>query len=122
MLLKRLALPIEIYPMVMRAVELGGDVVRAKTKKKGVTFIAMAAIIVCLKLHYGLDEIERKPSDPDSESKLNLPPLDKFLESWRDDWESEMSIGSIPYMTAYGQNWPTIFAEHYKRLTVPQRN
>ncbi|KAJ2612543.1 hypothetical protein EV177_002927, partial [Coemansia sp. RSA 1804] len=106
----------EIYPMVMRAVELGGDVVRAKTKKKGVTFIAMAAIIVCLKLHYGLDEIERKPSGPDSESKLNLPPLDKFLEAWRDDWESEMSIGSIPYMTAYGQNWPTIFAEHYKRL------
>ncbi|KAJ2524866.1 hypothetical protein GGI11_000516 [Coemansia sp. RSA 2049] len=116
MLLKRLALPIELYPMAMRAVELGGDVVRAKTKKKGVTFIAMAAIIVCLKLHYGLDEIERKPSGPDSESKLNLPPLDKFLEAWRDDWESEMSIGSIPYMTAYGQNWPTIFAEHYKRL------
>ncbi|KAJ2387385.1 hypothetical protein GGI23_006291, partial [Coemansia sp. RSA 2559] len=116
MLVKRLGLPLDIYQMAMRAMELVGEKVSMRTNRIDVSATSMAAIVVCLKLHYGLDEIERKSTSADSEFKLDLPPLREFLGAWRDGWESELSIGAIPNLTVYGDRWPHRFAEYYKRL------
>ncbi|KAJ1667132.1 hypothetical protein IW140_001614 [Coemansia sp. RSA 1813] len=116
MLVKRLGLPLEIYQMATRAMELVGERIHLRINRTGIATVSMAAIVVCLKLHYGLDEIERKLSSVDSEQKLNLPPLREFLDTWRDSWESELSIGTIPYLTAYGEHWPHEFAEYYRRI------
>ncbi|KAJ2841571.1 hypothetical protein GGI22_007843, partial [Coemansia erecta] len=106
MLVKRLGLPLDIYQMAMRAMELVGEKVSMRTNRIDVSATSMAAIVVCLKLHYGLDEIERKSTSADSEFKLDLPPLREFLDAWRDGWESELSIGAIPNLTVYGDRWP----------------
>ncbi|KAI9505210.1 hypothetical protein BX070DRAFT_233359 [Coemansia spiralis] len=116
-LLKRLGLPIELYSMAMRAIELAGDRMYSQIRRmQDASVTAMAAIVVCLKLHYGLDEIERKPSNTDPEVCLQLPPLSEFLEAWRDGWESELTIGAVPFLTAYSEHWQREFAEYYRRL------
>ncbi|KAJ1899751.1 hypothetical protein LPJ81_004077 [Coemansia sp. IMI 209127] len=115
MVVKRLALPLDIYRMAMRAMELVGERTSMRINRIGASATSMAAIVVCLKLHYGLDEIERKSTSVDSKSKLDLPPLREFLGAWRDGWESELSIGAIPNLTAYGDRWSHQFAEYYKR-------
>ncbi|KAJ2557754.1 hypothetical protein EV175_001156 [Coemansia sp. RSA 1933] len=118
MLVKRLNLPLNFYHIAMRAIELIGNDVYMRVSRRGPTTVSMAAIVVCLKLHYGLDEIERQSTNTDDSAELapDLPPLHDFLDSWRDAWESEMSIGVIPHLTAYGSCWSHQFAEYYKRL------
>ncbi|KAJ1859246.1 hypothetical protein GGH12_002410 [Coemansia sp. RSA 1822] len=122
-ILKRLDLSIELYPMTMRVLRVASkDLHASEAYRRSMHLCLTAALVICLKLHYGLDEIERV-SRP-STNELDLPPLFEFLAKWRKDWASELSIGAIPFLTAYGEHWEAEFAEYYKRFTcrpeVPQ--
>ncbi|KAJ1810928.1 hypothetical protein LPJ77_000467 [Coemansia sp. RSA 2523] len=114
-ILKRLDLSIELYPMVMRVLQIAGKDSASETYNRTMHLCLTAALVVCLKLHYGLDEIERV-SRP-STNELDLPPLREFLSKWRADWVSELSIGAIPFLTAFGGHWETEFVEYYERFT-----
>ncbi|KAJ2304469.1 hypothetical protein IWW54_005391, partial [Coemansia sp. RSA 2705] len=113
--IKRLDLSIELYPMAMRVARIA-KVAEYSMYSRNVHLLMTAALIVCLKLHYGLDGIERvsQPNAPE----LDLMPLGDFLAKWRADWVSELSVGAIPYLTAYGEHWEERFADYYKRLTM----
>ncbi|KAJ1774868.1 hypothetical protein LPJ62_007009, partial [Coemansia sp. RSA 2167] len=76
-ILKRLDLSIELYPMAMRVLQIAGKDSASETYNRTMHLCLTAALVVCLKLHYGLDEIERV-SRP-STNELDLPPLREFL-------------------------------------------
>ncbi|KAJ2159895.1 hypothetical protein GGF46_002677 [Coemansia sp. RSA 552] len=118
-LLKRLQLSITLYPMAIKIFTSAGRVQCSTESQQRAMHLPMAAaLVICLKLHYGLDEIERVtlPKDPPTEKGLDLPPLGEFLDKWRQDWEAELSIGTMPFLTALGEDWEQRFAAYYKRL------
>ncbi|KAJ1959948.1 hypothetical protein GGI12_004070 [Dipsacomyces acuminosporus] len=116
-LIKRLGLDIRLYTMAMRALELANvDPNRVGPHGTVPERYVAASIVIVLKLHYGLDEIERKPSPQVSDLVADLPPLRQFLYRWRSDWERELTIGIFPYLTALGDKWEASFAEYCKRL------
>ncbi|KAJ2350692.1 hypothetical protein GGF43_004249 [Coemansia sp. RSA 2618] len=115
-ILKRLGLGVELYPMAMKIAGIANKDLHTSEECRYIMHLSLTAgIIVCLKLHYGLDEVER--TSPPGTAGLDMPPLHEFLAKWRNDWVSELSIGAIPHMTAYGERWEKDFAEYYKRLT-----
>ncbi|KAJ2805811.1 hypothetical protein H4R20_001944 [Coemansia guatemalensis] len=118
-IMHRLDLPIDIYPMALQIIELAEAHEDSSAKFSDDIYLStMAAIVICLKLHYGLDEIERTSSQQDSaKAELDLPPLHEFLKKWRSDWTREFSIGALPYLTAYGGHWIRDFASYYERVT-----
>ncbi|KAJ2833944.1 hypothetical protein GGI24_000633 [Coemansia furcata] len=116
-LIKRLGLGIELYPMVMRLFELTSvqpNLCLGKASRPDVMIIG--AIVVVLKMHYGLDEIERRPPPDATYRALNLPPLHVFLDKWRSDWEAELTIGVFPHLTAFDEQWEAAFADMCRRL------
>ncbi|KAJ2060079.1 hypothetical protein GGI17_004016 [Coemansia sp. S146] len=116
-LIKRLGLGIELYSMVMRMLELTSvqpNQCFGKAPRPEVMIIG--AIVVVLKMHYGLDEIERRPPPDASYRALNLPPLHIFLDKWRSDWEAELTIGVYPHLTAFDKQWEAAFADACRRL------
>ncbi|KAJ2845720.1 hypothetical protein IWW36_004666 [Coemansia brasiliensis] len=119
-IIKRLGLCIDLYLMVMKIIGLTQLARFTKTScGQTISIYFTAAIVVCLKMHYGLDEIERKsPTRSLHEEiyELNLPPLNEFMAEWRSSWMSELSIGAIPYLTAFDKHWENEFAEYYRRL------
>ncbi|KAJ2712476.1 hypothetical protein H4R19_002733 [Coemansia spiralis] len=115
-LIRRLDLSITVYPMVMDVLELTGrNTGVAGRQRPQAQLNAMAAIIVCLKLHYGLDEIERVSRPGSTAPELDLPPLRSFLAKWRRDWALGLSVGVAPFLTAYGENWEQAFSAHFRR-------
>ncbi|KAJ2386899.1 hypothetical protein GGI05_004240, partial [Coemansia sp. RSA 2603] len=122
--LKRLGIGIALYEPVMRLLELtGGNTlsVRRKNGKRKPEVRVLAAIVVMLKLHYGLDEIERQQPAADENGCINLPPLTEFLSQWRQNWERQLSISAIPDLTAAGSYWESEFAEYCRRrMTRPR--
>ncbi|KAJ2078343.1 hypothetical protein H4R24_004537 [Coemansia sp. RSA 988] len=115
----RLDLTIDIYPMVMHIIELAEiHEYLTAASRDDIYLSVMAAIVICLKMHYGLDEIERASTQQDStKAELDLPPLHDFLKKWRSNWSRELSIGALPYLTAYGGHWVQDFASYYERVT-----
>ncbi|KAJ2789242.1 hypothetical protein GGI18_002519 [Coemansia linderi] len=117
LLIKRLGLRIEIYSMVMRILELTSvqpNLCFGRAPRPEVMLIG--AVVVVLKMHYGLDEIERRPP-PDATYRVpNLPPLHVFLDKWRSDWEAELTIGVFPHLTALGEQWEVAFTQFCRRL------
>ncbi|KAJ1733369.1 hypothetical protein LPJ61_001592 [Coemansia biformis] len=119
--LRRLDLSLEVYPMVMRVLEVTDKHTGCPGRQRYQTQLnAMTAIAICLKLHYGLDEVERVAGPGGAEAELDLPPLRDFLEKWRRDWARELSVGVVPFLTAYGEPWEQAFAAHFRRtMTRP---
>ncbi|KAJ2907478.1 hypothetical protein GGI21_003848, partial [Coemansia aciculifera] len=121
-LLKRLGLGIELYTMVMRLLELTST--RPCQPTWNVSWperVLISAIIVVLKMHYGLDEIERQSPPGALPHAPNLPSLHDFLDKWRSDWESELSIGTLPHITAFGDEWEAAFVENCRRAMVRRK-
>ncbi|KAJ2653516.1 hypothetical protein IWW40_000209 [Coemansia sp. RSA 1250] len=120
-IIKRLGLCIDLYPMVMKLIGLTRLTQFIKIScGHTISIYFTAAIVVCLKMHYGLDEIEREsPADSLHRDiyELDLPSLKEFMAEWRFSWMSELSIGAIPYLTTFGKHWEDEFAEYYRRLT-----
>ncbi|KAJ2456184.1 hypothetical protein EV183_000110 [Coemansia sp. RSA 2336] len=120
-IIKRLGLCIDLYPMVMKLIGLTRLAQFTKIScGHTLSIYFTAAIVVCLKMHYGLDEIEREPPARSSNreaNELDLPPLEQFMAEWRVAWMSELSIGAIPYLTTFGEHWEDEFAKYYRRLT-----
>ncbi|KAJ2071528.1 hypothetical protein GGH13_003293 [Coemansia sp. S155-1] len=116
-LIKRLGLGIELYSMVMRLLELTSvQPNKCFGKAPRPEIMIIGAIVVVLKMHYGLDEIERRPPPDASYRVPNLPPLHVFLEKWRSDWEAELTIGVYPHLTAFDERWEAAFADACRRL------
>ncbi|KAJ1818562.1 hypothetical protein LPJ56_003815, partial [Coemansia sp. RSA 2599] len=111
-LIRRLGLGIGVYAMAMRLLELF-DIQRMKFNlhRKKLELTVISAIIIVLKLHYGLDEIERQPAEPEETTgrSLGLPPLKEFLEKWREDWKRELLISTKPELTTIGSDWEAEF-------------
>ncbi|KAJ1722221.1 hypothetical protein LPJ53_003354 [Coemansia erecta] len=122
--LRRLDIGIALYEPVMRLLELAGENMlgmRRKNSKRKPEVRALAAIVVMLKLHYGLDEIEREQPAVDEDVCINLPPLNEFLSRWRQNWERQLSISAIPDLTAAGPHWESEFVEYCRRrMTRPR--
>ncbi|KAI9475016.1 hypothetical protein BX667DRAFT_497935 [Coemansia mojavensis] len=120
-IIKRLGLCIDLYPMVMKLIGLTRLTQFTKIScGHTISIYFTAAIVVCLKMHYGLDEIEREPPADSLHRdiyELDLPSLKEFMAEWRFSWMSELSIGAIPYLTTFGKHWEDEFAEYYRRLT-----
>ncbi|PIA19651.1 hypothetical protein COEREDRAFT_95166 [Coemansia reversa NRRL 1564] len=118
-IMRRLDLTIGIYPMVLHIIELAKICERDSGSTSDDIYLnTMAGIVIFLKMHYGLDEIERVSTQQDStEAELDLPPLHEFLRKWRSDWTREFSIGALPYLTACGGHWVKDFASYYERVT-----
>ncbi|KAJ2487890.1 hypothetical protein IWW37_005069 [Coemansia sp. RSA 2050] len=117
LLIKRLGLRIEIYSMVMRILELTSvqpNLCFGRAPRPEVMIIG--AIVVILKMHYGLDEIERRPPPDATYCALKLPPLHVFLDKWRSDWEAELAVSLYPHLTAFGEQWEVAFAQFCRRL------
>ncbi|KAJ2743849.1 hypothetical protein GGI20_003426 [Coemansia sp. BCRC 34301] len=116
-LIKRLGLGIEFYSLVMRLLELisvqPNQYIQREHRPE---VILISAIVIVLKLHYGLDEVERHPPHDAPYRALNLPSLRDFLDKWRSDWEAELTIGILPHLTAFGEEWEAAFADNCRRL------
>ncbi|KAJ2439748.1 hypothetical protein GGF42_007852 [Coemansia sp. RSA 2424] len=116
-LLKRLGLGIEVYSMVVRLLELVSVHPNHYTwHGYWPELVLLSAIVVVLKLHYGLDEIERRAPPGASYEAPNLPSLRDFLDKWRSDWEAELTVGVFPHLTAFGDEWEAAFADGCRRL------
>lgn len=115
-LIKRLGLDIQIYPIVMRMLELTAF---SETDVRTIGYrpevLMIAFVIVALKLHYGFDEVERHTDPHNPGHEADLPPLGEFLAKWREQWEMELSVGIFPYLTSYGENWERLFMDHCRR-------
>ncbi|KAJ2782254.1 hypothetical protein H4R18_002398 [Coemansia javaensis] len=115
-IVRRLGLSPGVYPMAMRLLEaLGRQGGRAHRSWQHAHMQLTAAVVVCLKLHYGLDEVERVPLDGAPE--LDMPPLRAFLDRWRREWLAELRIGAAPFLTAFSDRWEAAFAAYYGRAT-----
>ncbi|KAJ2006030.1 hypothetical protein H4R26_001610 [Coemansia thaxteri] len=116
-LISRLGLDIQLYSMVMRLLELvsmyPNHCFRMGRRPE---VVLVSSIIVVLKMHYGLDEIERHAPPAAAYQAPNLPPLQAFLDKWRDDWEAELCVGVLPYLTDFGDEWEAAFAASCRRL------
>ncbi|KAJ2784872.1 hypothetical protein GGI15_002125 [Coemansia interrupta] len=122
--LRRLNIGIALYEPVMRLLELTGEntlSMRRKNGKRKPEVRVLAAIVVMLKLHYGLDEIERQQPTTDEDGCINLPPLNEFLSQWRQNWERQLAVSAIPDLTAAGSHWESEFAQYCRRrMTRPR--
>ncbi|KAJ2869613.1 hypothetical protein FB639_004745, partial [Coemansia asiatica] len=122
-LIRRLGLGIEIYMMAMRLLELVDiEKMRFNSHRTKLELNAMSAIIVVLKLHYGLDEIERQPSEPEAIGFCrDLPPLNVFLRKWREDWKQEMLISTTPELSTVDSDWEAEFAKYCRRKMTKRK-
>ncbi|KAJ1897330.1 hypothetical protein LPJ66_003434 [Kickxella alabastrina] len=119
-LVRRLGIGMDVHAMVLRLLEhLEVQPDGSGAYRRQFEVILMSAIVVVLKLHYGLDEIERV-HDPENGEELGggLPPLGDFLRKWRSDWERELSVSFTPDLTALGERWEREFAAYCRRRLV----
>ncbi|KAJ2759754.1 hypothetical protein IWQ56_005658, partial [Coemansia nantahalensis] len=92
--IRRLGLSITVYPMAMEVLALTRRHTGvAGRQREQAQLNAMAAVVLCLKLHYGLDEVERISRPGGAAAELDLPPLRDFLAQWRRDWALGLSVG-----------------------------
>ncbi|KAJ2233477.1 hypothetical protein IWW45_004157 [Coemansia sp. RSA 485] len=122
-LIRRLDLSIGVYLMATRLLELVDIKKRIpNSHSKKLELSAMSAIIIVLKLHYGLDEIERQPIGPEAnDSSLGLPPLNDFLDKWRSNWKKELSISITSDLTTAGSCWEADFSEYCRRRLTKRK-
>ncbi|KAJ1946915.1 hypothetical protein EC988_005481, partial [Linderina pennispora] len=118
-LLKRLNISLQFYPVVMRIVEAANiNIAAPKRDRTLATERVLAAIVLALQLHYGLDEVERVASPDTAEFACGLPGLQEFLDRWCGDWEREAAVSVYPALATLDEERLEAYIEYSRRMST----